>query len=928
MEHLLDCNPDVIFLTETWLTSEKNNITAEVKNYGYELYHKIRKQREKDRGGGVGTLVKSDIKCKPIPSKEYHSFECCITRVPLKNNKYLLLIVVYRLQFVPIAEFIEEFNELLETFTVLYEDFIIAGDVNIHVETDECAARKFNELIELYDLKQHVVGPTHIAGHTIDVVVSPNRNYYVTDVNIRKIEPIHHFLIEFKVSATAVSSSTKVITYRDLKNIDSAAFNKELSERLQARQKTEDMVEKVSEYNSIVTGLLNKHAPIKQKAIKIVPTAPWFDSEYRSLRKQRRKAEKKYRKNKLPEDKAIYTQLRKATTDVAREKKRSHVSQKIAQGSTKSLYSMVNKLIDNTKEAVLPTAESDVDLANKFLLFFKQKIEKIRAKFPSGKTGSEDVSTPNPNIEKLSAFSPTTEEELRMIITKFGMKCSPEDPLPATILSSYLDTLLPVWMDIVNLSMSIGSMASLKSAVILPLIKELTSSTDIDNFKNYRPVSNLLFISKLIERVVDIRLQEHLDRNNLSHGKQYGYKKRHSTEMLLTKVINGLLESCDRNIPSIVLLLDLSAAFDTVDHEKLLEILYRDIGITGVALEWFRSFLKDRMQKVKVGDAFSEVMELLFGVAQGSILGPRLFNIYIRSLYKYVESTGFDIEGFADDHQLVKQFVLALQPTALGDDICNCLNTISIWMKEHFLCLNDNKTKILVIAPPAIKEQILINGVNLENSCIRFVDSAKNLGVIIDSTLSFESQIDKVVKTCFNTIRKLSKIKVFLSPQHLQTLVSSLIFSNLDYCNSLYFGLPESSIQKLQRVQNCAARLVTGTPFRQSLDGVFIELHWLKVKLRIIYKILLVVHNCLNDNAPNAIAALLRYSESERTMKLKEIGFHNSYGARAFSRVAPKLWNLLPEYLRNNHDTLEFKKKLKSFLLIRGEEFICWTKIK
>ena len=134
----------------------------------------------------------------------------------------------------------------------------------------------------------------------------------------------------------------------------------------------------------------------------------------------------------------------------------------------------------------------------------------------------------------------------------------------------------------------------------------------------------------------------------------------------------------------------------------------------------------------------------------------------------------------------------------------------------------------------------------------------------------------------------------------------------------------------LQRLQNCAARLVSKSVnlFRQSLDGTFIQLHWLKVKFRIIYKILLIVHNCLHDNAPNAIAALLRYSESERTMKLKETGFRNSYGARAFSHVAPKLWNLLPEYIRHHHDTLEFKKKPKSFLLIRGEEFIRWSKRK
>ena len=295
------------------------------------------------------------------------------------------------------------------------------------------------------------------------------------------------------------------------------------------------------------------------------------------------------------------------------------------------------------------------------------------------------------------------------------------------------------------------------------------------------------------------------------------------------------------------------------------------------------------MQNVKVGDAFSEVVFLLFGVAQGSILGPRLFNIYILSLYKYVEQTLFDIEGFADDHQLMKQFVPTLQPYALGDEIRNCLNSISVWMNDHFLCLNESKTKILVIAPPSIKEQILIHGVILENSCIRFVDSAKSLGIILDSTLSFDKQIDRVVKICFNMLRKLSKVKGYLSKQHLQTLVSILIFSHLDYCNSLYYGLPERSIQKLQRVQNCAARLICtkGIFVRQSLDKVFMDLHWLKVKYRIIYKILLVVHNCLHDNAPNAIRALLQYCDSERTMKLKETEFHNMYGARSFSHVAP-----------------------------------------
>ena len=192
--------------------------------------------------------------------------------------------------------------------------------------------------------------------------------------------------------------------------------------------------------------------------------------------------------------------------------------------------------------------------------------------------------------------------------------------------------------------------------------------------------------------------------------------------------------------------------------------------------------------------------------------------------------------------------------------------------------------------------------------------------------LSFETQVNKVVKSCFNVIRNLSKIKFFLSQNQLQTLVSSLIFSRLDYCNSLYYGLSINLIKKLQHVQNCAARLVLKRriPFHTSLDGIFGELHWLKIRDRIIYKVVLIVHNCLHQNAPNELSALLRYADSERTMKLQETRVKCRYGDRAFSHMAPKLWNLLPNYIREQHNTILFKKQLKSFLITRSDEFNRW----
>ena len=283
-----------------------------------------------------------------------------------------------------------------------------------------------------------------------------------------------------------------------------------------------------------------------------------------------------------------------------------------------------------------------------------------------------------------------------------------------------------------------------------------------------------------------------IKRNKLSY---LTWEKHHSTGTLLLKIVNKLLTSFDNNVPCVALLLDLGAAFDTVDHKKLLDILYCDLGVVGTAYEWFKSFLTNRTLHVKIGEAFSDEASLPYGIPQGSVLGPPLFNIYTKPLYKHIEPSNFDIDGYAYDHQLLKQFILSLQKYSLTEGIQKCLNFISDWMSEYFLRLNPDKTKIIVFAPPSIRKEIKIGGTFLDGQCIRFVDSAKHLGVLLDSELSFGKQVTKVVKSCFSIIRKLSSISFYLSQDDLNTLVCAYIFSQIDYCNSLYFGLNSSLLK-------------------------------------------------------------------------------------------------------------------------------------
>ena len=242
-------------------------------------------------------------------------------------------------------------------------------------------------------------------------------------------------------------------------------------------------------------------------------------------------------------------------------------------------------------------------------------------------------------------------------------------------------------------------------------------------------------------------------------------------------------------------------------------------------------------------------------------------------------------------------------------------------MNEHFLRLNQTKTKILVLAPPSVQKEIVIRGVFLEGTCIRFVDSAKNLGVILDEVLSFETQVNSVIKSSFANLKKLHQIKGYMSEDERKQLACSYALAQLDYCNSLYFGINKSLFNKLQRVQNCAARLVCKQRIPSGgLQTKFLDLHWLQVKHRVYYKVLLIIHKCLMKNAPEEVMALLSYGDSTRTGHLVETRCFSKYGERAFSHYGPKIWNLLPKDMRLELNTNDFKKKLKTYLFVSGED--------
>jgi len=292
-----------------------------------------------------------------------------------------------------------------------------------------------------------------------------------------------------------------------------------------------------------------------------------MDREYIKARSLRRQYEKQG-------DKPAYNRQSKVCARLVKQKRTAYYSTLFTElhgTNQQKLFKTFNKLFDHNKNNLsLPSHDDPSTLAASFNHFFLNKISDIRSNLLSSTTQLTDPLTPiYSDINTLSSFELTTIDELRAMIKKHGVKTSSNDPLPAFLIKENLELLLPHFCTLVNLSLSTSNFDGLKEAHIVPILKSL--QLDNETFKNFRPVSLLSLISKLTERVVHTRINSYLSANDLHVPSQFGYKRHHSCETFLLKLIDDILVTIDSKLGVVVLIVDLSAAFDTVDHRDCYE---------------------------------------------------------------------------------------------------------------------------------------------------------------------------------------------------------------------------------------------------------------------------------------------------------------------------------------------------------------------
>ena len=644
----------------------------------------------------------------------------------------------------------EEFDKFLDETCVTPERVALFGDFNVHMdEPGKYDTKKLANILKNTGFHQHVVGPTHKSGHTLDLVISrPDDDLIRGQIQADNLHYSDHYVVPCTIQCEKPPPLRVTTTYREYGKMDHERLTMLLGERFTNFPDSEDPNLLVESYENLTSSVLDEVCPLVTKTRTVRSKLPWYNETIHEARRKRRRLERKWKKTRAEADETAFITQKDHVSRLITSAKIEYFTNKCTNATMKDMYSTINFLL-NRSPSKLPDCTSYQVLADRFLSFFIDKVEKIRNNVNSVPSASDDTYISASNMHtRLSTFKQLTDHDVRKIIMKFSSKSCSLDSLPSWLVKENLQTLLPIITRIVNSSLATGSFPlKLKRSVITPVIKKPTM--DQNSLKSYRPVANITFLSKIVEKAATCQVTNHVETNHLGEKYQSAYRRHHSTETALLKVKNDILQSLDNGKAIFMVLLDMSAAFDTVDHHILLQRLKCRFGIEGTVNRWFASYLCDRTTKVTIKNEVSRDHMLKYSLPQGSIVGPLGFILYTTPLEDIIRDHGIDFHKYADDIQLYLDF----DPKIPGDyqraltSLTSCISKITDWMVDNTLQLNQSKTEFIVIASNHVLPSLANVELRLGDVCIYPSKTARNLGVIIDAPLNMSEQINSLCRS-------------------------------------------------------------------------------------------------------------------------------------------------------------------------------------
>ena len=671
--------------------------------------------------------------------------------------------------------------------------------------------------------------------------------------------------------------------------------------------------------------IFNKHLDIhipkqknKRANYKTSPRLPWISKSLLRSINRKNNLYYKYKMKRTEQAKMKYTLYKNTLTKVLRIEKRKYYSTQLTlyKNDIKNTWKVLKQAMNISKnKSNISKVRSNnriIEDSKNIANIFNEHFSTIGANLaknipPSKKHFSEFLGQPNPNS---IFFAPTTRYEIIDIVSALkNKKSAGHDEIDNFILKGVISSIADPLEYIFNVSLSTGQVPEqMKIAKVIPLFKK----GDSLDTSNYRPISLLSTISKILEKIIFIRTINFLQFHNVFTNSQFGFRKKHSTIHALLNFVDKVAHTIDEYSHMIGIFLDFSKAFDTINHEILLCKLSH-YGIRGKALEWFRNYLNNRKQFVSLNQQNSSLKEIECGVPQGSLLGPLLFIVYINDFSRSSDVLSFIL--FADDSNV---FFSHNNPNTLVHTVNSELKQVTQWIRANKLSLNLQKTKYMLFSNTleALPIDIIFDDTPLEK-----VSHIKFLGIIVDSKLSWKLHIDNICKTISRNIGIINRLKFHIPVSSMLMLYSSLILPYLNYGILAWGNTYQCFLDRLLLLQKRSLRTICNSAFRSHTDSLFFNNKILKINDLFQFQLGQFMYNYNNNSLPHIFHTMFPKNQSFHNYPTRRSNeFHlpllrTLLAQNTFIYTGPKFWNSLDSNIKDAPSLNSFKSKLKMFLL-------------
>ncbi|RUM30450.1 MAG: hypothetical protein DSY42_04590 [Aquifex sp.] len=908
---------DVLCVSETWLQTNTPDVYVNIPNY--VLY-----RNDVGRGGGVCIYVKKELRTNIINFLLPKQVGVEDLWLSVQSNMYPAVIIgcVYRHPKANVDSF-EYLQDVFRQLCVSKKNFYILGDFNNDLLLN---SSKFNGILKNNRLVQLIDVPTRVTATSatlLDLIITNNPDLILAKVVVPNLISDHD-LIGIKINITKPRRQPLIKTFRQLRNYNKDILSNLIMSEYHSFNKildTDNVNRQVYIFNENFIKCLDICAPVETKEIKR-PYTPWFTDELRDAISKKNAIH-----NDLKRDRANillleqYKNIKKQVKSLIQSTKKDYYLKELINNKNNSTdkWNIIKEIIPNPKNSSEDYVFSDKEAkAEEFNTFFanigKNTFEITQKCLLNNDLTCQELSSHDYD-NKGDIFRPQSVNVETVILTIKSLNKTRSVGCDGISLNFIRDSLYMIAFYltvIVNTSLTTGVFPETwKHAMVIPFFKK----GDQENVSNYRPISLLPILSKIVEKIVSNQLLDFLLKNNLLSNSQHGFRPNLSTESALLKITDAIYRNMDNKMISLLTLCDLSKAFDSVSHS----ILLKKCAILNIDAFWLNSYLKNRTQSVKLDKTLSSKASVQFGVPQGSILGPILFNIYVNDMKDYISDC--TLVQYADDTQLLHQGHLE-KLNEIIHQTEETLKKIKTYFSKNGLMVNATKTQCIFIGSRQlcshIPEDVVVkfDGTNISPSI-----HIKNLGLHMDRYMSFDAHINEISKKVMGMLIYINRISSYLDKKSRIIVVQSLVLSHINYCLSIWGTTTSSLINKVQKLQNFAARVAVGGIKKfDHVSPAYKELKWLKIKQKHTYDICCAMFKVINNVYPDWLYSFLTVHDSTASVTRQQNNLVVPYsktetGARAFTVTGPKTWNSLPFNITSTTSHASFKSKLRNFIL-------------